>query len=184
MKTPKPFLKFDSESLFIDKTIREYIKFGCSKLIITINEEHSFWKEIINKYSDYDSIMFAPNRHPEYERFYSVKIGLEHTKDLDYCFIQDIDNPFIDIDILDVIFDKKTVDGYNVPTYNNKGGHPILLGKELIKQISSTSVKQQNLKEFLKNYKRNNISVDTSKILININSPEEYSYYFGNNFDN
>jgi CTP:molybdopterin cytidylyltransferase MocA len=184
MKTPKPFLRFDAKSLFIDKIINVYLKFGCTRVIVTINEEHRGWKDILHKYAGNDSIVFVPNMNPDYERFYSLKLGMEHIEDLEYCFIQNIDNPFIECYVLEQLYKNRIINGYAVPNFIGKGGHPVLIGEELINQISSTTHYQQNLKEFLRNYNRNNVEVDTDKILININSPEEYLGYFGNNYEN
>jgi molybdenum cofactor cytidylyltransferase len=181
MKIPKSFLRYDEKSVFIDKIIDSFLEFECNKIIITINEEINGWVYLKNKYKDNDSIEFVENQHPEYERFFSIKTGLENIENLDYCFIQNTDNPFIDIDILNKIFKNRFDEGYTVPIYQRKGGHPILLGKKVIQKIKDSDNFNVNFKDFLNGFSRKNVDVDSNKIHININTQEEYNKYFERN---
>ena len=180
MKTPKPFLQYDAEKVFIEKIIDDYLEFGCKKIIITINEEHKEWNEIRSKFKGNDSIQFVVNRIPEYERFYSIKIGLENLDNMDYCFIQNVDNPFIERKILDMIYEERFKEGYTVPYFLGSGGHPVLLGTNVIKQIQLEKNTDQNFKEFLTGFQRKNVHVYTNRIHININTQEEYERYCKN----
>lgn len=178
MKKPKPFLQYDDNRAFIDKIIGDYVQFGCNRIIISINEAHSGWAEIKEKFQDKDSVIFVANLHPELERFYSIKSALDFIDNQDYCFLHNADNPFIGNKILNQIYDKRSDEGYTVPIYKGQGGHPILLGRKVIQHIKSAQNYTENFKEVLKGFERINVEVDTDKIHININTQEEYDKYF------
>lgn len=178
MKTPKPFLKFDNKLSFIDKIIREYLEFDCKSIIVVINNRHSEWEDYKLKYKSKNTISFIENTHLEYERFYSIQIALDSISDVDYCFIQNADNPFIDNPILKIIYEQKTDKAYIVPLFNGKGGHPILLNQKAMSVISNEAKKDSNLKFILKSVKRINIEVNNNKVLINVNTKDDYSRLF------
>ncbi|OGU60484.1 MAG: hypothetical protein A2X64_08465 [Ignavibacteria bacterium GWF2_33_9] len=178
MKSPKPFLKFDPRRVFIEKIIDDFVVFGCSKIVVTINPEIQDWKDIIENYKSRNSVIFKVNDSPDNERFYSIKTGIESIGDMDYCFIHNSDNPFLDNDILKFIYAGKSDTGYTVPCNEGKGGHPVLLGKHVMNNILAEKDIGTNFKEFLKNYERINVNVGTNKILININTQKEYEQYF------
>ena len=181
MKNPKPFLKFNNNRVFIDKIIDEYMQFGCSCIVVTINKKHTEWISYIAAKRSSGSIKFIVNNHPEYERFYSVKLGLLNIDDVDFCFIHNVDNPFIDKKILDDIYQFKSEGEYVVPNYKDKGGHPILLNRQVINKIISETNNSINLKKVLSSFKRINCNSGNDKILININTLEDYKKYFKEN---
>ena len=181
MNRQKPFLRFDDNKFFINKIIENFIEFGCVRIVITINEEVSQWNEFISQFDNNPSIQFVPNKHPEYERFYSIKTGLEYIGNPDFCFIQNVDNPFIDYDILKTIYLSRTDNGYTVPIFEGKGGHPVLLSKCVIRQIKDENNFDVNLKEYLTRFERKNAEVNSGKIHININTQEEYDKFFLSN---
>ncbi len=179
MKKPKPFLPFNNEFVFIEKIIGDYLDYGCNQIIITFNESHNEWMRIREKYLNTQSIIFQKNPHPEYERFYSIKVGLEKLdEDVKYCFIHNTDNPFIDNNILELLYNNRTDDGYIVPIHLGKGGHPILIGKKVIRSILSEDNLNLNFREFLAKFARKNTNVDSNIIHININNEAEYKKYF------
>lgn len=179
MGTIKPFLKYNSEQLFIDKIIREYAEFGCGKIVITLSNK-SLWMKLIENYQSSGNVSFIENQHIEYERFYSLKLGLSNIGYEDNCFIQNSDNPFVNQGILSELYNYKTNKGYVVPVCNGKGGHPILLSKNVITGISKED-DNSNLKDVLQNYKRVECKVDDKNIFVNINTEQDYLKYFRKN---
>lgn len=178
MQSPKPFLKFSNKLSFIEKIIAEYLEFNCKAIVVVINNSNNQWDVCKLKYKSYNTINFVENTHLEYERFYSVQLALTNIVDVDYCFIQNADNPFIDNQILEMIYSKKTDAAYLVPVYKGRGGHPILLNRKAISVISNEAKKDANLKVILKSIKRINVEVNTNNILININKKSDYTRLF------
>ncbi len=172
MKTPKPFLLFNKSQTFIEKTITEYQSFGCKNIVVVTN------KESINKFKKHTNVTFVINDKLEYGRFYSVKLGLKNIQDSDFCFIHNVDNPFITKDILTYIFSENLPDACIIPCFNNKGGHPILLPKKIIDKIKNISQNNNNFKEILKKFETFKLAIPKSEILININTKAEYDSVF------
>ncbi|MCX6230376.1 MAG: NTP transferase domain-containing protein [Bacteroidetes bacterium] len=174
MGISKARLKWNEEMNFLEKLIHSYSSFGCSEIIVCMNE---------NDYQHFHSLSSAGlcivlNPHPELERMYSIQLGLKAVKTSSFCFIQAIDNPFIDVNILDGIYRQRAEDAYVSPGYQAKSGHPVLINKTIIDYICQIEVGTQHLNEVLKNFKRKNISLDHPEILININSDVDLLKYF------
>jgi len=181
MHSVKSFLKFDSERCFIEKILDEYLEFGCKKIILIAQPKHSEWKDIQKKYNN-TKLEIIFNNNIEFERFYSIKLGNQKADNLDYYFIQNSDNPFVNQNVLkqlanaNSIYNNRLGDSdykYYVPTFKQKGGHPILIGKEIMNKINSFK-NDGNLKDLLINYKRINIEFDHENILLNINTVQQY----------
>ncbi|MBM2813454.1 MAG: mocA [Ignavibacteria bacterium] len=172
MQSPKPLLKFDSQKRFIDKIFDEYLKFGCNEVIVVINHA------LTGQFESIRGIKFAVNTNPEKGRFSSIKIGVEFLESSNFCFIQNIDNPFVNQDVLRILNQVKEQSDYIVPTFEGRGGHPILLNKNIIDNIKKCEKDDLNLRELLAKYKSKKVEFNDNSILININTKEEYNYYF------
>ena len=182
MKFPKPFLPFDSDNTFIEKIVSEYYDFGCKKIIIVLNGELSRtpWKKYLISISFKATVIF--NNHSELGRFYSIKLGMNASGDSDFCFLQNIDNPFLDQELLRKIYSSKINNGFVVPAYQGKRGHPILLANDIIESVIKEKKMNVIIKEKLKEFKRKTISVENKKILANINTLEDYRFHFDSEF--
>lgn len=109
---------------------------------------------------------------------YSVMTGLERLAENTDCFIQNVDNPFVTVDLLSSLLPYAHPEGYVVPVFKGKGGHPILLGAKVAKEIFNKEHGDLSLKEVLKNYKKIEMETQDEKVLVNINSKEDYKKYF------
>ena len=180
MNFPKPFLPYDSKRTFVEKIVCEYKSFGCKKNILVLNEDLncSTWDEFLSNLSK--ETLIVNNRYSDLGRFYSLQLGIKVVENSDYCFVQNIDSPFIDSDLLQKLYDSKTSNGYVVPEYEGKGGHPILIGKDVINSIKEEEDISINLKDKLRQFNRKVIDSGSDKVLININTLEEYQNFFNN----
>ncbi|MCL5990678.1 MAG: NTP transferase domain-containing protein [Bacteroidetes bacterium] len=172
MNSPKAFLKYDLNRRFIDKIIDEYKVFGINNIVVVIN------KSIITQLKLKDDISICINEHLEYERFYSIKLGLEKIGKCVHCFIQNIDNPFVNQFVLNKLFIHKIKSGCTIPIFQKHGGHPVLLGEEIINKILSTKEMNLNFKDILNEFPGKRVDVDDESILRNINTLEDYNKYF------
>ncbi|MCF6240167.1 MAG: NTP transferase domain-containing protein [Bacteroidales bacterium] len=177
MKTPKFLLKFNKETTFIEEIVQKYIKHRqCKQLIIIVNHvyAHLLNFDILDK----DNVKIVLNKYPEKERFYSIQLGLSALSNREKVFIHNADNPFISYKTLDCLIQSIKSHDFAVPTYNRKGGHPILLSQKVVYDIIAEKNGKQNLRIYLKKYHRLNVPVEDANILVNINSPENYQSIF------
>lgn len=178
MKQHKALLKFDTHRTFIQKIADEYEHAGCSKMIIVVNEQNM---DQISHQFDHckgTSPSFVLNKNPEYERFYSIKLGLEACRNFDRCFIQHCDNPFITAGLIEKMIQLSKDGSYVAPSYKGKKGHPVLLGKLIIQDICSTLKNDSNFKLFLQNYPCLEFNTEDKNILNNINDLNDYKKFF------
>ena len=181
MGFPKPFLKWDKNTNFLKKIVQEYKIFGCKEIIVILNKDGiKFYEQ--NKYTFLKDTYIIINKHLEYGRFYSVKLGLKEMSKPSPCFIQNVDNPFINKNILTQISNNYLKNAYTVPVFQNNGGHPVLISETIVKYISSIKENNLNLRNILNKFSRNNVSVNDEKILCNINTPEDYENLFNSSF--
>ncbi len=104
-------------------------------------------------------------------------------QDYSYCFLQDADNPFTSAKTLDILYLQKDSEKYIIPAFQGKGGHPVLLGKNVIDHIANHPADIGNLKEILKNTPKKKIELMEKSVLVNINTPEEYNRFFTDKID-
>ncbi len=175
MNFPKAFLFFNSEktTTFIEQIISVYLQFGCEQIISVLNPENFCTAKELNLKSD-----LVINNNFEKGRFSSIAEGTKELNPDNYCFIQNIDNPFITVSILEKIFMAREKNSYISPRYKNHGGHPILLSPQIITEIQAEKSENQNFRNFLQPFFRKNVYINNKAILININTQKEYNQFF------
>ena len=173
MGEPKSLLKWNENETFIQKIISEYKEFGCKNIIAVINQEVlDLYKSY--SYNFFNDITIVLNNHLEWERFYSVKLGLVALKNKEFCFIQNVDNPYVNTHLLELLYKEKEESSFCVPFYKDKGGHPILVNKKIIDSIVNINENDLNLKNVLSPFVKKKIAVSDETILYNINNKREY----------
>jgi len=176
MKIPKAMLGFSPGVSFIEKIASVYFQWGCSEIITVANELTAGLMKKLLSLPPHVSIIV--NDYLEYERFYSLKLGLEKVKEAEFCFFQNVDNPFIDEDVLNAIYNCRSGDVFVSPVFNGQGGHPVLLNRKNMDFIRNYYINDANLKLVLNGLACKKIDMPDNKVLININSPEEYERVF------
>ncbi len=171
MLKPKFLLEFNKKT-FIENIVEQYIRQNCKQLIIVINSKYIHLLHFLNLPED--KVQIVVNKYPEKERFYSIQCGLKALKQKEQVFLHDVDNPFVNHFTINALI--RSIKNYDfaVPTFNNRGGHPVLLSKKPIEDIVSEQNTNQNLKFYLKQYQRINVPVNDKKILVNINTQDDY----------
>ena len=161
---------------FFENIYRTYNDFDINQVILVTQKKYvEELKNICSKYSV--KTQFIINGNPDYERFYSLQLGLKVAFETDFCFIQNADEPFIDKSTLNLIYQNREKADFIVPTYNNKGGHPILVNKNTMIDLLSCDL-SFNLKNELLHKKRYDVLVENEMICIDIDTPEEYFKQF------
>lgn len=174
---PKLSLKFNKEQSFIENIANEYNDYGCNEIIVIVNEAGQNY--IADNYLKFPlNTKIVLNEHPDWHRFYSLKIGANLTKENNSVFVHNVDNPFVNQEVLDELLNNSDKADYINPEYNGKGGHPFLISNKIIRDLKVSESDQMHLKEFLNQYTRLRVSVTDKNILVNINLLKEYILYF------
>lgn len=176
MKKLKPFLSYDENRTFLDKILFSFFTFGCQEAWIVLNKQGMEQASGENYYKNVHLVM---NEHPEKERFHSLQTGLKHIAENTPVFLHNADNPFISQITLEQLWNAYHANGVVIPEFIDKGGHPILLAPEIVRDVVNEDNEKLLLNEFLKKYEQFRIPVTNPEILVNINTTEEYQKYFG-----
>lgn len=178
MNFPKAFLQFDEQRCFLEKIIETYIHCGINKIILVVNPliyQRTIEIIVRNNYSS--KVKLIINRFVERGRFYSIKLGLLHTES-SFSFLQNIDNPFISVELLLSMI--KTTEGSElvVPAFQSKEAHPILISRRITDIIIAQKGDDHNLKNVLSLFEKSILDWPDEKIVLNINTEEEYNQNF------
>lgn len=173
MGVPKFSLKFNSTITFLENLINEYESYGCERIVVVLNPEGALILDQMKlKFSS--AVKIVINHHPEWERYYSLKRAAKALNAVSPVFVSNIDNPFVNHHLLNTLLKNSNLADYIKPIYNGRGGHPFLLSDKVIGDLISELQDQIHLKEFLGRYTKNSVEVDDEKILMNINTEDEY----------
>jgi len=179
MVFPKSYLMYKGKT-FLLNIAEEYSKAGIRNICLVINKEHceGEWKEYFEKVKPFISVIEKTDE--PHGRFYSLKRGLQNYSALDFCFIHNVDNPFIDNETITDMCENRNSYGYTIPLYNGKRGHPLLISNKIIKRINELGNNEYNLKDVLSEYPMRVAEVESKEILLNINTPQDYENYIAN----
>ena len=176
MGQPKALLKWNHETTFIEKIIGEFHRFGCQQVVCMINTAIETACSTLDVSSN---VKFVVNHHPEWGRFHSIRIGLGTLKGTDFCFIHNVDNPFVNRDIVEKLYLLRDGNSWCSPMYNGKGGHPVLYTRQIAESILGIHYLNTTLADVLNQYPRVSVAMDDDSIHRNINTLEDYKRFVG-----
>lgn len=167
-------LKYNATTTFLENLINQFNSFGCEEIIVVLNPDGMTFLEQLNLTLP-SNVKVVINEHPEWERFYSLKLAALRFSKFKPTFVSNIDNPFIDLKVLESL--AKSDAEYTYPVFNGRGGHPFLISGKVIADLTSEPKDEMHLKEFLGRYSKSAIDVDDERILLNINTFDDYCKY-------
>ncbi|MCF8372393.1 MAG: NTP transferase domain-containing protein [Bacteroidales bacterium] len=174
MGMPKFLLELPGGKTFLENVVERFAEFGCTEIVVVLNREglSAFNSSKINLS---ENSKIVENPHPEWDRFYSLQCGLKALS-LEYpVFLHNVDNPFINLEVLEKLI--SNLHGYDFakPVFQNKGGHPVLISAKLAKEIVSEKHENKRLNEFLGRYLVNKVEVNDGRVRVNVNTIVDYS---------
>ncbi|MDT8410942.1 MAG: NTP transferase domain-containing protein [Vicingaceae bacterium] len=172
MGMPKAWVKLYNKSSFAEQILSCYNTFGLQKQVLVLNKTHQNKAEEAKLKHFFSPLHIIYNSQTEKGRLYSIKIGLEHIN-TDLCFIHNIDQPIVKKGTLEALLNQSSYGDVIIPTYHEKGGHPILIGKNIINELKAQYKNYASLKELLNQFKKTYVAVYSNEILTNINTPNE-----------
>ena len=172
MNYPKPWLKINSQVTFLASIINSFITYGIKDIVVVLNEKftNSKWKNELSAIEKNCSIVL--NNEPDKGRLYSLRLGLKHTKS-NNVLIHNVDSPFVENEVLELLFNNIELNGITIPSHNEKGGHPVIISKAVKEEIINNYKNHKTLKEVFSNFPKKYIEVDSNSILKNINTPHD-----------
>lgn len=176
MNFPKAWLPFSKKISILEHIIDVYAAFNCEQIVVVLNEQYMDpFKKALNKIEK--KAIIVPNNSPEKGRIHSLKLGINSLNRNGMTFIHNVDNPEVKGSTLLSLLESNPI-GFARPVYSEKGGHPILVTNGVLENIL-LSEEDIILKNLLTEHSKLDVLVNDSKVLLNINTPAEYTAYFG-----
>lgn len=176
MQFPKPYLFYNGKT-FLECIIEGYANAGLTRITIVLNEDLCKHKwEGWRKLNELD-VKIIKNSNPELGRMNSILLAVNSLDTVDFCFIQNVDNPFLDSDTIVGLIENKNELGYTYPVYKKKGGHPILISQRMIEYLKKMEVQEVEWRKVMSQFSAKKWNTNNPAVTVNINTPQEYSKF-------
>jgi molybdenum cofactor cytidylyltransferase len=174
----KALLPFGDENItFLEKIVRIYSAPDISQIVVVVNQQLYDLIET-NKLYLPENVSVIVNRLPGKGRFYSLQTGLKCIVDGESVFIQNVDNPFVGKDVLELLLESRDQADVILPAFAGKTGHPVLLSPVVCKSIVSCEDPENRIDQYLKKFASVIVETNDAKILVNINNRADYDNEF------
>jgi len=171
----KALLPYDEDTNFIQKIAGVYLKSEFEQVVVVVSNELN---EILFSTPQplllSENITFVINDKPELGRFYSLQTGIKLIPPGNFCFFQNIDNPFTSVELLDTLIQQKELADVIIPVSGNNSGHPVVISPSVTAAILTQSDPEIRIDDFLKKFNVLLAETGDNRILTNINLPSEY----------
>ena len=167
MGADKALLPFDNVLTFSNYLVNSYIEALARPVILVVNESY------INSDPLPGMAKVVINREVELGRSHSIRLGIINVPGGNACFIQNVDNPYIDQELLKLMLSRLQPDSFVVPVVTGRGGHPVLLGPQIVDYLKSFA-EWCDFRSVLNDFVRIAVPWNNERILWNINTPEDY----------
>ena len=180
MGQPKALLPFNATKTFLEQIIDVYRKAGADNIVVVCNNVlfPGITKLISDKYES-DQISVVTNTTSSSSRFSSIKTGIENVSNRQHLFIQNIDNPFTEVETIRQLVSYTIANCYATPVINGQRAHPILLSPEIVHAVAVSNVDDIDFREFLSAFHRIEVPLKTMQLTANINTTSDYANWFG-----
>lgn len=172
MGESKVNLRFSEEENFLEHIVYVYRRFVVSQMVLVVNESFDS-----AQFVEDENFKIVINQQPETGRFLSIQMGVQALKNTD-VFIQNIDNPFVNVGLLMNLQNWLGEADFAVPVYEGRGGHPVLLSHKIFESIKNDFKDSDRFDEVLQSFNRQDAMVNDPYIRVNINTKEDYLKYF------
>jgi CTP:molybdopterin cytidylyltransferase MocA len=170
MGKEKSLLKDHSGNSFVEGLCSAYHASRAHPVIIVLNDSFDITAV------DLTNSVILINDRVELGRTWSIRLGLQHVPDGNSCFIHNVDNPYYDPELIKVMLDVAEVDSVVITAFRGKGGHPVLLGPEVVNNLKTREL-AGDFRKYLHEFRKIGVPWEDSRILLNINYPGDYRDY-------
>jgi molybdenum cofactor cytidylyltransferase len=178
MGFPKPLLKFNDDECFLEHIINQYARADIGEIIVVAGS--LLYGILLRRdFQFLTQIKLVLNAEPDLGRLHSVVMGLREAGQGKCCFIQNVDQPFIDVAMIKSLAAKVHPESYVAPVFKGEGGHPVLLGKSVVKHLISITDVHTDLRDVLGTFQKVQVEAESDDVCINLNSVADYKRHFG-----
>ncbi|NVO21133.1 MAG: NTP transferase domain-containing protein [Bacteroidetes bacterium] len=170
MGRDKASLAYDDRLTFAAYLIKTYLKAEPDSLYLILNEKN------IQFFDQHPNVETIKNHNLEKGRSHSLKLGIERVPEGNACFIQNVDNPFVNIELISSMLMLLNPWSYIVPVFEGKSGHPLLIGSTIVEYLKSLS-EPGDIRILLKKFDKISLDWPDKEVLLNINTPADYSNF-------
>ncbi|WP_144551065.1 NTP transferase domain-containing protein [Peribacillus simplex] len=146
----------------------------CSRIIVVAGFQAEIIQEeiakIISKNAYSFQIKFVYNDYFNQGMFHSIQKGCNEVNAPTF-FITPGDCPLVKKETVQLLAKHKG--NVVIPSFDNKGGHPIKLSSEVKQKILETNP-ESNLRVVLGGYEKQYMNVDDAGVLMDVDTPEDY----------
>lgn len=167
MGTDKALLNHPRGGTFAEFLVSGYLLAGCDPVVLVVHPG------IVSHAGTIPGALVVVNDDPGAGRGRSVRLGLAAVPSGRFCFLHNIDNPFLDDALAKKLLAAALPGHSTVPVYRDRGGHPVLLGTRVADEIRAATP-DRVLREILSGYPRTEVDWPNPAILLNLNTPESY----------
>ena len=179
MGKPKFLLEHVSGETFLHRLITVYQRAGIHEMVVVVNsidfENHSDYFSTLP-----ERVKIIQNPTPEQGRLLSIQLGTGGLSGNTPCFIHNIDNPFVENNLLEQLHHSLGEAGYVKPVFAGKGGHPILISDSIVAVLRNETNEFQDFKQLLDSFYGKRLEVEFEEVVLNVNTREDY-HSFRNN---
>lgn len=170
---PKSYLIYKGKT-FLENIAEGYFNAGIRNICLVIRREYceGEWKQYFKMAKPFISTIEKTDSSQG--RSQSLKLGLKNLLDVSFCFIHNVDNPFIDKEVVECLFRNRNSYGYTIVQHEGRRGHPLLISQKIIRKITTMENKDFNLKDILMEFPKRIADVSSKEVLLNINTSEDY----------
>lgn len=170
MGVPKWKLPFNSERNFLEHLVFTYSCAGFNRIAVVMTQEES---EEFEGTATARKCKMVINNQPRSGRNHSVGLGLAAFGQYGFAFIQNVDNPFTTPELIIEMWHGRLSDGFVVPAFEGKPGHPVLLGGLLCREFLRHKTPDLHFRTWLYSFPKRAIETRSPRILQNINTPDD-----------
>lgn len=169
MGAHKALLPLPSGGVYMSHIIDSYLAAGVRALALVVAPTIP-----TGPYGGIPGVRIVRNPDPGLGRAHSLRLGLAAMPSVRYCFIQNIDNPFVDPELIGALYAAREKAPYVTPVHHGQGGHPVLIGRPLIELVFADDGADTPLNLLFSGSPRHRMPTEDPRVLANINTPEEH----------
>ncbi|MQF69025.1 nucleotidyltransferase family protein [SAR202 cluster bacterium AD-804-J14_MRT_500m] len=175
MGEPKPFLDWKGKSLlnYQTETLRNA---GLNPVLVILGHRAD---QIETDLIPDESLQVIHNPHYKQGRSTSIRAGVKalESSNVDSLLILNIDQPRQISSIKSLVKSHQEAGSLiTIPTYQGKGGHPVIFSTSLLAELSQVSEDSQGIKALVRRHEKETHRLDLGleEVLLDFNTKEEY----------